>query len=63
METPFKNVNLPTFSNRPLDTLLIRKMEDIHDFKPQMLELIIERDKNVKDSDKNHEIEHFFIDF
>ena len=37
METPYKNVNLPTFSNKPLDTLLIDQFEDLHDFTPQML--------------------------
>lgn len=49
METPFKNVNLPTFSNLHLETLLISEFENQHNFEPQMLQLIIERDKKVPD--------------
>jgi hypothetical protein len=45
METLFKDISLPTFQDKELETIMIDSLDNIHDFNDQIIRLIQERDK------------------
>lgn len=60
----FKNVELPVFSEKQSEYILINDFEDFHNSEQEIADKIIENDKmKPMNIDKNFETEHKYIDF
>ena len=65
MEIPFKNIKLPSFSDRQNNTLKISDLKDYYtwnkDIEAEIIEESEKRQKNEKD--EKFEVEHSYFDF
>lgn len=64
MEMPFKNIDLPVFSDQQRDHMPINEVTDFNKWR-EIIELkIIDKEKSKPDNiEKNYEVEHSFVDF
>lgn len=62
METPFKNIKLPAFSDKQNDYLYVQDLTDANCWKQELENQIIDGSK-CEHKEKNYEVEHSYVDF
>ena len=65
MEIPFKNIELPVFSEVPSEYLKIDDIWDFNKWRERIEHKIIDREstKQTQGIDKNFEVEHSYVNF
>jgi hypothetical protein len=65
-EIPFKDPELPMFSDKDAEyfTATDSDIEDFHNYKEELAQMIIERDRDkFMSNQKNYIVSHTFVDF
>jgi hypothetical protein len=63
IEISFPNVDLPIFSNQESQHIVTCNMENFHELETELAGLIMNRERQLVNQQKNYIVEHTYIDF